>query len=222
MPIWAAVLNRAARGAQLRSGSADSRSECNDTVPDAQTETASEQSTYARLPGPCLELPAVADTSFSAAEQQSVDAGCSTAESPSDIDCKTLEEWESVYFPLWITQTERALVAPLLSSWTEQFVSTCRGAVPQYLADLSKPLRPLWISQSSLIWTNQIARPESHSFTPIYLVSASLPLLYHRRVTSIPRGVSQQHEEDAIEDAAPETISYVYVHSFSLTTETCL
>jgi hypothetical protein len=38
---------------------------------------------------------------------------------------------------------------------------------------LSKPLRPLWVSQSSLIWTNQVAHPSSLPFIPLLLVSAS-------------------------------------------------
>lgn len=125
---------------------------------------------------------------------------------------RTPTEWDSaVHFPLWITQTERALVAPLVPSWTEQFISTCGGTSPEFLIDLSKPLRPLWLSQSSLIWTNQIAPPQSLPFIPIYLVSASLPLLYHRRVTSIPRGIRQEADAETAEDAEPETISYVYV-----------
>lgn len=42
-------------------------------------------------------------------------------------------------------------------------------------AVLLKPLRPLWLSQSSLIWTNQVADPSSLAFTPLLLVSASQP-----------------------------------------------
>lgn len=116
----------------------------------------------------------------------------------------------AVHFPLWITQTERVLVAPLLPRWTEQFISTCRGTIPQFLTHLSKPLRPLWISQSSLIWTNHVAPPQSLPFTPIYLVSASLPLLYHRRVTSVPRGMTRHDDPEDAEDVEPETVSYVY------------
>ena len=50
-------------------------------------------------------------------------------------------------------------------------------------ARLRKPLRPLWISQASTIWTNQVAAPDELPFTPVILVSASAPHLY-RRMTS--------------------------------------
>jgi hypothetical protein len=50
-------------------------------------------------------------------------------------------------------------------------------------ARLRKPLRPLWISQSSVIWTNCVAAPEELPFTPLILVSASQPHQY-KRMTS--------------------------------------
>ena len=40
---------------------------------------------------------------------------------------------------------------------------------------MRKPLRPLWISQSSLIWTDAVSQPEDLPFHPIILVSASAP-----------------------------------------------
>jgi len=46
---------------------------------------------------------------------------------------------------------------------------------------LKKPLRPMWISQNSRIWINQVPHPEDLPFTPIILVSASLPNARQRR-----------------------------------------
>jgi hypothetical protein len=43
------------------------------------------------------------------------------------------------------------------------------------VAVLHKPLRPLWVSQASQIWTNQVAHPSDLPFTPLLLVSASQP-----------------------------------------------
>lgn len=42
-------------------------------------------------------------------------------------------------------------------------------------AVLHKPLQPLWVSQASQIWTNQVAHPSDLPFTPLLLVSASQP-----------------------------------------------
>ena len=38
---------------------------------------------------------------------------------------------------------------------------------------LKKPLRPLWLSQSSFIWINEVANPQDLRFTPLILISAS-------------------------------------------------
>ena len=46
---------------------------------------------------------------------------------------------------------------------------------------LQKPLRPLWISQNSRIWIDQVPDPEDLPFTPIILLSASLPNARQRR-----------------------------------------
>ena len=51
---------------------------------------------------------------------------------------------------------------------------------------LAKPLRPLWISQNSSIWIDQVAHPEDLPFTPIVLVSASLPNARQRRFARAP------------------------------------
>ena len=40
---------------------------------------------------------------------------------------------------------------------------------------LQKPLRPMWISQATRLWTNEVVHPMDMPFTPIILVSASLP-----------------------------------------------
>ena len=40
---------------------------------------------------------------------------------------------------------------------------------------LLKPLRPLWLSQESRMWRDSVPPLESLSFTPVILVSASMP-----------------------------------------------
>ena len=46
---------------------------------------------------------------------------------------------------------------------------------------LRKPLRALWISQNSRIWLDETPDPEDLPFTPVILVSASLPNARQRR-----------------------------------------
>jgi tRNA A64-2'-O-ribosylphosphate transferase len=52
---------------------------------------------------------------------------------------------------------------------------------------LKKPLRPLWISQKTVIWLNEVPHHDSWDFTPIILVSASSSsngVSQHNRTTS--------------------------------------
>ena len=50
-------------------------------------------------------------------------------------------------------------------------------------ASLTKPLRPLWVSQQSRPWDDAVSSPEELPFTPIVLVSASLPNARQRMST---------------------------------------
>ncbi len=49
------------------------------------------------------------------------------------------------------------------------------------LHTLRKPLRCIWISQESRIWTDELVDTSQFSFTPLVLVSASLPNARERR-----------------------------------------
>ena len=49
-------------------------------------------------------------------------------------------------------------------------------------AALRKPLRPLWVSQNSLIWLDRVPDVADLGFTPLLLVSASLPNARQRRI----------------------------------------
>lgn len=49
------------------------------------------------------------------------------------------------------------------------------GDVGRIAAVLDKPLRPIWLSQESRMWTNAMTEQGSLPFTPLYLVSASNP-----------------------------------------------
>lgn len=49
------------------------------------------------------------------------------------------------------------------------------GDVGRLAAVLDKPLRPIWLSQESRMWLNEMADHADLPFTPLYLVSASKP-----------------------------------------------
>lgn len=100
-----------------------------------------------------------------------------------DVDTrqKTLD-WDcSLHLPLWVSEIERASIEGRLDEWTQQLDAS--GADIASLASLlKKPLRPLWISQKTVIWLNEVPDHDSWDFTPIILVSASAS-----------SGVVQQH-----------------------------
>ena len=49
------------------------------------------------------------------------------------------------------------------------------GDVGRLAAILEKPLRPIWLSQESRMWLNEMADQAYLPITPLYLVSASIP-----------------------------------------------
>ena len=105
---------------------------------------------------------------FSAFEQNS----CMSNEHTQDTKQAAID-WDcSLHLPLWISKTERALIEDRLDEWTQQLDAS--GAdIATLAACLKKPLRPLWISQKTVIWLNEVPDHDSWDFTPIILVSAS-------------------------------------------------
>lgn len=74
--------------------------------------------------------------------------------------------------PLWVSKTEKASIEAKLDEWTKQLEES--GADIASLAScLWKPLRPLWVSQKTVMWLNEVPDHESWDFTPLILVSAS-------------------------------------------------
>lgn len=84
-----------------------------------------------------------------------------------------LDKWDcSLHLPLWVSNTERASIEARLDEWTRQLDES--GADIASLAScLRKPLRPLWVSQKTVIWLNEVPEHDSWDFTPLILVSAS-------------------------------------------------
>ncbi|KAJ3692070.1 hypothetical protein LUZ60_012420 [Juncus effusus] len=78
----------------------------------------------------------------------------------------------SLHLPLWIPETEKNAINSNLNKWTNDFES-CGADINSLANFIKKPLRPLWISQNTLIWLNEVPSIESWNFTPIILISAS-------------------------------------------------
>ncbi|MQL78816.1 hypothetical protein Taro_011249 [Colocasia esculenta] len=84
-------------------------------------------------------------------------------------------DWDtSLHLPLWVSSTEKAAIENRLEEWTEQF-EDCGADIDTLASSLKKPLRPLWISQMTIIWLNEVPTSDSWDFTPMILVSASSP-----------------------------------------------
>ncbi|KAL3532528.1 hypothetical protein ACH5RR_006049 [Cinchona calisaya] len=100
-----------------------------------------------------------------------------TRQVSSDWDC-------TLHLPLWVSETEKALIEDRLEQWTMELEAS--GAdISSIALSLKKPLRPLWISQKTVIWLNEVPEYDSWDFTPIMLVSASSPSpTYRQRTTS--------------------------------------
>lgn len=95
----------------------------------------------------------------------------------SDWDC-------SLHLPLWVSAIEKEMIGKRLEGWDMELESTGADIASIALA-LRKPLRPLWISQKTVIWLNEVPEYDSWDFTPIILVSTSSSSgTYQQRTTS--------------------------------------
>ncbi|KAM0848469.1 hypothetical protein ACQ4PT_054367 [Festuca glaucescens] len=81
--------------------------------------------------------------------------------------------WDSsVHLPVWVLDTEKNAIEGRIEEWADKFES-CGADIHSLSLGLQKPLRPLWISQSTRIWLNEVPEHELWEFTPVILVSAS-------------------------------------------------
>ncbi|KAJ9551142.1 hypothetical protein OSB04_015187 [Centaurea solstitialis] len=93
-------------------------------------------------------------------------------------------KWDSsLHLPLWVPDTERARIEHNLDGWIKQ-LETSGADIASISSLLKKPLRPLWISQKTVIWLNKVPEYDSWDFTPIILISASASSDIYRQKTS--------------------------------------
>lgn len=77
-----------------------------------------------------------------------------------------------MHLPTWVPNTEKAIIETHLEDWT-RLLEDCHADISSLASNLGKPLRPLWISQRTLIWLNEVPEHGSWNFIPLILVSAS-------------------------------------------------
>lgn len=94
-------------------------------------------------------------------------------------------DWDcSLHLPLWVSDTEKEMINKRLEGWNSELEASGADIASIALA-LMKPLRPLWISQKTVIWLNEVPEYDSWDFTPIILVSGSSSSgLIQQRTTS--------------------------------------
>lgn len=122
----------ASSAARLRPGSPNACSSCSH---DSELSAASSRS-------------AGADPARAAADANDVAAAAAAAAAE--------VAWDTgLHLPLWVPAHERQAMEAKLDGWVERLLEV--GAdVRGLAARLRKPLRPLWVTQDSLIWTNQV------------------------------------------------------------------
>ncbi|KAD6454806.1 hypothetical protein E3N88_09512 [Mikania micrantha] len=82
-------------------------------------------------------------------------------------------EWDpSLHLPLWVPDTEKIWIDSKLNEWVKD-LETSGVDIASISSLLKKPLRPLWISQKTVIWLNEVPDYNDWDFTPIILISAS-------------------------------------------------
>ncbi|KAI5662757.1 hypothetical protein M9H77_22080 [Catharanthus roseus] len=113
------------------------------------------------------------------------DKESNTPDVPPGSERQVSSGWDcSLHLPLWVSETEKALIHDRLEGWTVDLEAS--GAdIASFALSLRKPLRPLWVSQKTVIWLNEVPEYDSWDFTPIMLVSASSSFgNYQQRTTS--------------------------------------
>ncbi|XP_031091271.1 tRNA A64-2'-O-ribosylphosphate transferase isoform X1 [Ipomoea triloba] len=93
--------------------------------------------------------------------------------------------WDcSLHLPIWVSDTEKTLIEERLDGWTKD-LETSGADIASIAFYIKKPLQPLWISQKTVIWLNEVPESSSWDFTPIILVSASFSTsVFQQRTTS--------------------------------------
>lgn len=105
---------------------------------------------------------------------------------PSEFNHSSTSEadsWDcSLHLPLWVSNTEREKIEQQIDKWVS-LLWAANANLDSLSKALTKPLQPLWISQNTVVWLNEVPDAASWTFTPIILVSASQQVLRAQRIS---------------------------------------
>ncbi|KAD6454797.1 hypothetical protein E3N88_09503 [Mikania micrantha] len=111
------------------------------------------------------------------------EGGTSSAHN-SDTSVQESLKWDpSLHLPLWVPDTEKIRIDSKLNEWVK-VLETSGVDIASISSLLKKPLRPLWISQKTVIWLNEVPDYNDWDFTSIILISASASSDIYRQKTS--------------------------------------
>lgn len=79
---------------------------------------------------------------------------------------------DALHLPPWITPIEAAKISERLDGWVQLLLTSGPDLRP-LARTLHKPLRPLWVSQDTRVFTNMLPALADLAFAPLVLVSAS-------------------------------------------------
>ncbi|GHP01922.1 hypothetical protein PPROV_000067900 [Pycnococcus provasolii] len=94
-----------------------------------------------------------------------------------DLNETTDSSWDTtLHLPRHVSKNERENIEKRLDEWAARLVECAPEHVSELERLLKKPMRPLWVCQTSYIFTNEVPDPDTLTFAPIVLVSASMPI----------------------------------------------
>lgn len=122
---------------------------------------------------------------------------------------------QGVHLPPWISGNEANEIEKRLEGWVDALLEMGADLAP--LSMLAKPLRCVWVSQDAQEdqdedWEDIADRKDALDFTPVVLISASLPnARRRRRLTLDPEEFEEEAFDGKVDLKRPIDVMYDYV-----------
>ncbi|GAQ80688.1 initiator tRNA phosphoribosyl transferase family protein [Klebsormidium nitens] len=110
-----------------------------------------------------------------AGSEGGIASGAVETETETGEEAEKVEDWMTLRLPLWLSPTEKAAIESRVEGWVE-ILKTSGADLRPLAGALRKPLRPLWVSQRTVIWLNEVADVSTLPFTPVICLSSSDPV----------------------------------------------
>lgn len=118
-------------------------------------------------------------------------------------------DWDTApHLPAWVPDSEGHQIGLRLDGWVADLLRICPD-LQGLVGALRKPLRCMWVAPNSRAWdTVAEARLEDLAFTPLILVSASLPSGRQRRCLELGPCANSSEGAPAGHGKEPQTPSF--------------